>query len=82
MALPGQTATNTLGILQVWMPLPGERSAPKWSSKEKDIPEFIRSFEVAADQANLTNQNKWTQLGHYCKRPSDQELDNWKLTWF
>ena len=59
---------------QTRMPLPGEKSAPKWTGKEKHIPEFIRTFEVVADQANLSDENEWKQLGRYCKRPKDQEL--------
>ena len=67
------------------MPIPDEKAAPKWNGKEKSVSEFLRSFEVSAAQANLTDDEKRTQLGRYCKRPEDQalleQLPGFSKTW-
>ena len=66
------------------MPLPGEKAAPKWNGKEKELMEFLRSFETAATRAGLSSQDKCIQLGRYCKHAEDQDLleslDSFKAT--
>ena len=56
------------------MPLPREKAAPRWSGKERDLIEFLRSFEMAAEQPGLTGEEKVVQLGRYCRRDEDQAL--------
>jgi hypothetical protein len=56
------------------MPLPSEKSAPKWDGRAKTLLEFLRSFEAAATQARLTGNEKVEQLGQYCLKYEDQDL--------
>lgn len=67
------------------MPLPGERSAPRWSGKEKKLAEFLRNFEVAAKQAKLTDEERRNQLGLYITKGHLQDLleslPGFKDTW-
>lgn len=67
------------------MPIPSEKSAPKWDGKEKNVAEFLRNFEVVADQANLSELQKRIQLGRYCRKAEDQnlleQLPGFKTSW-
>lgn len=56
------------------MPLPGERSAPRWRGKEGKLAEFLRSFEVAAKQAKLSDGEMRKQLGLYISKAHTQKL--------
>jgi hypothetical protein len=61
-----------LGV--VAMPLPGDTAAPEWNGKAKNLIEFIRRFEAAANRANLSDDQKCEYLGRYCNKEENQRI--------
>lgn len=56
------------------MPRPYDRGAPKWKGKSSQVHQFLRSFEVIAQQAGLSDKEMRKQLGRYCHDEVDQKL--------
>ena len=73
LPLAPQVPQQPVVVMPNQMPNPLERRAPRWTGKEKTVAEWLRSFEMAAQQAGLTDLEMRMQLGLYCKYPADQQ---------
>jgi len=54
------------------MPFPGEECAPRWNGEAKQLPGFLRRFEIIAEMVGLTGEERCAQLGRYCQTDEDQ----------